>query len=650
MQELDLLKQQINEQINATHYVKITVFPRGGGSEESKLAEIQGVVTSGSINVNGDSSVRRTGSLSMVATLVDGKEIFNVTDIKNLISIEKEIKVEIGLDNQSIKDISIGEIYWYPQGHFIISSASVSHTPQNITISINLKDKMALLNGECGGMFTTGVIHSPMYVEQENGEFAKEPALFTDLIKTILTEYSYLKEDQIIIKDIPQTIKNIVRWTGSYPVYSQAILGENNSFNALELLTIQPASGRYDTYTFGDSIGYVLTSFVYPTENELSSNAGETITSVLDKIKNTLGNYEYFFDLDGNFVFQKIQSYLDEGLKEDNLSEAIINGFDYLTSPSGKSVYNFANNALVSAFNNNPKYEAIKNDIYVWGIRGDSKAAIQYHLVIDNIPSYDKREIETYFYTDPYDSTIVRMRKKGKQQEGDKTGSIKINDYRTHMYYDYMINGENSQYKDYGKELEENWPKIYDLEKGQFKIEAFQDSKVFLNNMPYFFEIIDPKNKEGVSLLENLKVSNIGRRTKVINDDKINTLLAPAPPNWVFIEAGMEETAEARLKALFNKENFVQLAGDLARNVSLGAFTNAAYDTARAMLHEVIGYNESISITTVPLYFLEPNTIITIKDTDIGVKEADYIIKSFNIPLDSKGTMTIQCNKALSRI
>lgn len=648
MEQLENLKQQINEQVNTTHYIKITVFSRKG----TELAEVQGVVTSGSINVNGDSSIRRTGSLSMIATLVNGSEIFNITSIENLISIEKEIKIEIGLENQSVKEAQLGKIYWYPQGHFIISSASVSHSVQNITISLNLKDKMALLNGECGGVFTTGVTHSPLYVQQENGEIAKEPVLFTKLIESLLTEYTYLQKDQIKINDIPETIKNIVRWTGNYPVYSQIASREGDNLKALELLTLKP-EGAYDTYTFGDSIGYVLTDFVYPTENELSSNAGETIVSVLDKIKNTLGNYEYFFDLDGNFIFQKIKGYLDDGSAEDNISEAIKNngGFDYLPSTESKSVYNFKDNMLVSAFNNNPKYEAIKNDVHVWGVRGDSKAAIQYHLIIDNIPEYKAEKKKAYFYTDPYDSTITRMRKPGKEQAGDILGEIDIKDYRTHMYYDYMVNGANSPYKDYGKELEENWPKIYNfLEDGKFKIASFQDSKVFLNNMPYFFEIIDPKNDNGESILENLKVSNIGRRSKVINDDKVNTLLSPDPPDWVFIEAGLEKTAEERLKTLFRGENFVQLAGDLARNISLGAFVNTAYDTIRMMLHEVIGYNESISITTVPLYFLEPNTIITAKDLDIGVGTAEYIIKSFNIPLDSKSTMTIQCNKALRRI
>jgi hypothetical protein len=48
-------------------------------------------------------------------------------------------------------------------------------------------------------------------------------------------------------------------------------------------------------------MGYKGTELVYP--GDLIANVNETVVSVLDKIKNVLGNFEYFFDVDGNFVF-----------------------------------------------------------------------------------------------------------------------------------------------------------------------------------------------------------------------------------------------------------------------------------------------------------------------------------------------------------
>jgi len=48
-------------------------------------------------------------------------------------------------------------------------------------------------------------------------------------------------------------------------------------------------------------VGYKLTDFTYP--GELVLNPGETVVTLLDKIAKVLGNYEYFYDIDGHFIF-----------------------------------------------------------------------------------------------------------------------------------------------------------------------------------------------------------------------------------------------------------------------------------------------------------------------------------------------------------
>jgi hypothetical protein len=46
---------------------------------------------------------------------------------------------------------------------------------------------------------------------------------------------------------------------------------------------------------YGETAGYHATPLVY--NSDLILKAGETVTALLDKIKNMLGNYEYFYDL-----------------------------------------------------------------------------------------------------------------------------------------------------------------------------------------------------------------------------------------------------------------------------------------------------------------------------------------------------------------
>jgi hypothetical protein len=49
--------------------------------------------------------------------------------------------------------------------------------------------------------------------------------------------------------------------------------------------------------SYGETAGYRYTDLTYA--GDLIGNVGESITSILDKIKNMLGDFEYFYDLDG---------------------------------------------------------------------------------------------------------------------------------------------------------------------------------------------------------------------------------------------------------------------------------------------------------------------------------------------------------------
>jgi hypothetical protein len=52
---------------------------------------------------------------------------------------------------------------------------------------------------------------------------------------------------------------------------------------------------------YDQDVGYRPTKLTYP--GDLIAKAGETVTSVLDKIKNIFGDFEYFYDIDGRFIF-----------------------------------------------------------------------------------------------------------------------------------------------------------------------------------------------------------------------------------------------------------------------------------------------------------------------------------------------------------
>jgi hypothetical protein len=54
---------------------------------------------------------------------------------------------------------------------------------------------------------------------------------------------------------------------------------------------------------------------------------------------------------------------------------------------------------------------------------------------------------------------------------------------------------------------------------------------------------------------------------------------------------------------------------------------------------------ESITINSIPIYCLQPNTCIYINDTDTGIS-GEYLVNKMTIPLTYNGTMSITAVKA----
>ena len=169
--------------------------------------------------------------------------------------------------------------------------------------------------------------------------------------------------------------------------------------------------------------GYGMTLLVYP--DELIAQPGDSITSILDKIVNMMGDYEYFYDLNGQFIFQAKPSYIKTAwngtitFTEENYIEA--------SELSKRVAYTFDDSALATQYQNTPNMNNIKNDYIIWGERKNlSGNAIKFHgrYAIDNIP---------YEYTDFNGFTWSCNRRKALIQAIQE--KIKKTDYKhTYIY------------------------------------------------------------------------------------------------------------------------------------------------------------------------------------------------------------------------
>jgi len=105
----------------------------------------------------------------------------------------------------------------------------------------------------------------------------------------------------------------------------------------------------------------------------------------------------------------------------------------------------------------------------------------------------------------------------------------------------------------------------------------------------------------------------------------------------------MRAEAEARNQA------WIQVDDNIYSCLSIGGFYNSAYQVIRQLLHQYTSYNESISLSCLPIYYLEPNTRITVRDEDSRIY-GDYMINSISYNLNANSTMSLDCTRALERI
>lgn len=370
-----------------TIYAKIILLT----FDEEPVEEIQGKITQGSINIDGASAVRRTCSLTMTA------QDININN--NYWALKNKFKLEVGIENYV--DSSYPKIIWFKQGIFLFTSLNMNVQSNNFTISIQGKDKMALLNGEIGGniMVKTDFGQIEEYTTLDDGEITRSLTKIPikNIIKNIVNVYGKEPKYNIILNDIDNYGLELLEYRGDKTLYK----GKDKNGEIANIYTKKPDNQEFEKIETYDVIGYRKTDLTFP--GELVANVGETVVSVLDKIKNTFSDFEYFYDLDGRFVFQKKQTYINESWNTIQTDGESI----YADSAANNSmdVYSFQDGMLLTAFSNTPTILNIKNDFSIWGSKQSASGEelpIHIRYAIDNKPLCYKNADGIVFCTSEY--------------------------------------------------------------------------------------------------------------------------------------------------------------------------------------------------------------------------------------------------------
>lgn len=687
--EADLLSQ-IDRQPNKTIYIKLISL----NYNEQPIQSIEGRATSGSINIDGTSAVRRTCQISMVTDTLDISDYYW--------TLKTKFKVQIGVKNTVTGN---PDIIWFDQGVYVIYSFSSAYSSNGYTVNISGKDKMCMLNGELGGVINSSAsLDSYDEIDKnDNKRTIKNP--LKQVIRELVYHYGKEPMHNIVINDLDMTGLELLEYRYDIPLYlirkaGSSVYETATLSDEVEGVDISRLA-QYDETTidgtvinstivavngvdyniakidFGETAGYKEIDLVYPTE--LLANAGETVMSVLDKIKNMLGNYEYFYDLDGRFIFQQKKTYVNS-----SWSPSVQNEGDQVYVESYMAAtpysYKFSDSSLFTSFNNTPNLANLKNDFTVWG-KNKNDLAIHMRYAIDVKPNYYRsitvsdKEVEAY--NNKYNLS-VQGQNSTTYWYADGTPApdeefIECGDWREIIYqmqkdyykYNFLddftlkVGAANPNhyptgatgYEQYYVDIQGFWRYLYspnEAERVSGEEYYIDGNRIGWNktvyespsNLLFWFDFLDTRYSD----LAQYAVPAVGIRSKVENDSNVKAIYYGDTPQIIF-----DDYSDGLQSSHSGYKYFNLPSSSYGSMFSRSTQGKSAKDAIDTLLYNYTCCTESVSIQSVPIYYLQPNTLIYINDIKANI-EGEYIISKITIPLAYNGTMSIQGTKVINRL
>jgi hypothetical protein len=274
-----------------------------------------------------------------------------------------------------------------------------------------------------------------------------------------------------------------------------------------------------------------------------------------------------------------------------------------------------------------------------------------------------------------------------------------VNSWRTKLY----IEGLKAEFQGlepnpYFEELAAFWPREYNLHPenqswmradGRWDLGGIntpnQERKTRVRTQGnYFLDFIDSSAEVG-----KYSIDAIGKRSDVIQDDKVNCLFAREIPNVVFLNVdnpednisentvltddqiiikngewydpnNLEEPLtehEKKRKMLTmareycNNTNspWTQVNSNIYSNLIIGGYDNSAYDKIRYELYCHTNFQKQVNITTLPVVHLEPNSRVSVNYASTNTY-GDYMIQNINLNLGPGANMSMTLSEVTERL
>ena len=105
---------------------------------------------------------------------------------------------------------------------------------------------------------------------------------------------------------------------------------------------------------------------------------------------------------------------------------------------------------------------------------------------------------------------------------------------------------------------------------------------------------------------------------------------------------------DLRKESSLNNEPYTQVEDDIFDYLATGGYQNGAYEQIKYELYLHTTYQKSISLSAIPVFYLEPNSRIKITDKTTNTY-GDFILQSISLTLGPGATMSISASEATER-
>ena len=89
---------------------------------------------------------------------------------------------------------------------------------------------------------------------------------------------------------------------------------------------------------------------------------------------------------------------------------------------------------------------------------------------------------------------------------------------------------------------------------------------------------------------------------------------------------------------------YAQTRGDIFNAFMTGGYHNSAYDRISLELYNHTNYQKTVSMTALPVYYLEPNSRVYIND-HVTNTVGDYMIQNISVPYAVGSVMSVTASE-----